>query len=55
MHVPLKMWRPGVKNIKRLASEVDCSELPCKERPVSHSSHELSDLMVEVVVQPRQQ
>ena len=45
----------GVKNTKRLASEVDCSELPCKKRLVSHSGHELSDLMVEAVVQPRQQ
>ena len=45
----------GVKNIKRLASKVDYSELPCKRRLVSHSGHELSNLMVEVVVQPHQQ
>ena len=45
----------GVKNIKRLASEVDYSELPCKRRLVSRSGHELSNLMMEVVVQPCQQ
>ena len=45
----------GVKNTKMLASKVDCSELPCKKRLVFHSGHELSDLMVEAVVQPCQQ
>lgn len=45
----------GVKNSKRLVSEVDYSELPCKKRLISHSGHELSDELVEAVVQPRQQ
>ena len=45
----------GVKIAKRLAPEVDYSELPCKRRLVSHSGHELSNSMVEAVVQPRQQ
>ena len=40
----------GVKNTKRLALEVDCSELPCKKRLASHFGHELSDLMVEAMV-----
>ena len=37
----------GVKIAKRLASEVDHSELPCKRRLVSHFGYELSNLMVE--------
>ena len=45
----------GVKNTKRLASEVDCSELPGKKRQIYHSDHELNNLIVEAVVQPRQQ
>ena len=43
------------KNIKRLASEVDYSELPSKKRLVSHFGHELNNLMVEAMLQPRQQ
>ena len=48
---------PGVvkKNAKRLASEGDHSELPNKKRLVSYSGQELDYLMVEVVVQLRQQ
>ena len=53
---PLEHVGPrGVKNSKRLASEIDCSELPSKKRQVSHSSFEPNILMVEAVVQPRQQ
>ena len=43
------------KNAKRLASEGDHSELPNKKRLVSYSSQEHDYLMVEAVVQPRQQ
>lgn len=42
------------KVTKRLASEVDCNELPSKKRLVSHFDHELKNLMVEAELQPRQ-
>ena len=43
------------KNAKRLASEGDHSELPNKKSLVSYSGQEHDYLMVEAVVQPRQQ